>query len=221
VRGVHRAIQRSTTVRNTQSLRKLETRLIELETDPDLQLLLLALLDNWRFGTTLSTSLPPYLCLLLQAQQRVGGHRLLEGWLVPEWGSLQQRFYTRIGSKQTGKRWLIAVIRKLWDTTWDLWDHRNQVLHEQELHLTQAMSRGLHRLVIETYTASRVRILPRKDAYLVKFPLVDLLKKEDEVKQAWLQGAQLALAAMSADSNSLRGMRQCLRRWLRRSAFGS
>ncbi len=109
-----------------QSLRKLETRLIKLETDPDLQLLLLALLDNWRFGTILSTSLPPYLCLLLQAQQRVGGHRLLEGWLVPEWGSLQQRFYTRIGSKQTGKRWLIAVIRKLWDTTWDLWDHQTK-----------------------------------------------------------------------------------------------
>jgi hypothetical protein len=29
-----------------------------------------------------------------------------------------------------GKRWLTAIIRKLWDTAWDLWDQRNHHLHK-------------------------------------------------------------------------------------------
>jgi hypothetical protein len=27
---------------------------------------------------------------------------------------------------------LTALIQKLWDVAWDMWDHRNRVLHDQE-----------------------------------------------------------------------------------------
>lgn len=26
---------------------------------------------------------------------------------------------------------MVALISKLWDKTWDLWDHRNGILHDQ------------------------------------------------------------------------------------------
>jgi len=120
-------------------------------TDPDLQALLLLLLDNWRFDRTLSADLPPYLKDLAQKQALLSGNRLLEGWLRPDWQWYQQRYYCRIWSKRNGRRWLVAVIQKLWDTAWDLWDHRNNVLHEQDSTLTVAMSNVIQREVIYTY----------------------------------------------------------------------
>jgi hypothetical protein len=41
-----------------------------------------------------------------------------------------------------GKRWAIALIQKLWDTAWDLWEQRNGILHEQEKIVSRFM--GIH-----------------------------------------------------------------------------
>jgi hypothetical protein len=34
------------------------------------------------------------------------------------------------GSRRSGLRWLTALIQKLWDIAWDMWDNRNRVLHD-------------------------------------------------------------------------------------------
>ncbi len=31
-----------------------------------------------------------------------------------------------------GWRWAEALIKKLWEVSWDQWEHRNVVLHEEE-----------------------------------------------------------------------------------------
>ncbi len=96
-----------------------------------------------------------------------------------------------------------------------MWDHRNKVLHEQDSTLTAVMRNALQREVIYTYNTLQEQLLPRKDTYLVKLPLADLLCKDDSVKQAWLHGAKLALLRPSA--GYLNGMRNCMRQWLGRS----
>jgi len=53
----------------------------------------------------------------------------LEGWLHKDWESIQQKYYKLIQSRQTSKRWMAAVITKLWEIAWDLWEHRNDVMH--------------------------------------------------------------------------------------------
>jgi hypothetical protein len=45
---------------------------------------------------------------------------------------VQHRYYEFLDSRRTGLRWLTALIQKLWDVAWDMWDHRNRVLHDQE-----------------------------------------------------------------------------------------
>jgi len=40
-------------------------------------------------------------------------------------------------SRKTGKRWLTALIQKMWKVAWDLWEHRNGVRHEQENFITE------------------------------------------------------------------------------------
>ena len=52
----------------------------------------------------------------------------------PFWKDVQflvgkRRFYSWIGSRRTGARWLSQVICKAWDVTMDQWEHRNGILH--------------------------------------------------------------------------------------------
>jgi hypothetical protein len=67
---------------------------------------------------------------------------LLEGWASFEWSIAQQEYYKLIGSLKSGKRWMIALIKKLWLIAWDMWEHRNGILHEKEN--TQVMTQERH-----------------------------------------------------------------------------
>jgi hypothetical protein len=41
------------------------------------------------------------------------------------------KHYINIGERKTGKRWISSLIKKLWEIAWDLWEHRNGVLHDK------------------------------------------------------------------------------------------
>ena len=41
----------------------------------------------------------------------------------------QNDCYRTQDSKKTGLRWTVALIHKLMATAWDMWEHRNAVLH--------------------------------------------------------------------------------------------
>ena len=49
----------------------------------------------------------------------------MEGLAAPHWLLAQQRYYRRIGSKHTGNRWLLALLKLLNNMAWDQWEHRN------------------------------------------------------------------------------------------------
>ena len=55
------------------------------------------------------------------------------GCLSVEWAKAQHAYYQWINIRRTGKRWAIALIKKLWEISWDLWDDRNDVLHKTPL----------------------------------------------------------------------------------------
>ncbi len=53
-----------------------------------------------------------------------------QGFVTKDWADSQNSYYCTILALRTGKRWLIELIKKLWATAWDQWEHRNAVLHE-------------------------------------------------------------------------------------------
>jgi hypothetical protein len=89
-------------------------------------------LQSWRDGTTPTYSASSLIQDLQHRQTRIGWHGFFEGWLVPEWTEVQQAYYKTIKSLRTGKRWTVALIKKMWEIMWDLWEHRNGVLHEKD-----------------------------------------------------------------------------------------
>jgi hypothetical protein len=75
------------------------------------------------------------LCALpavVQKQDAIGWQSFLEGRPSVGWSEVQHRYYEFLDGRRTGLRWLTALIQKLWDVAWDMWDHRNRVLHDQE-----------------------------------------------------------------------------------------
>jgi hypothetical protein len=112
-----------------QSLSELECWMSQVQTDPDVQHAILSHLQSWRENN--GEPLPTNFLLdeALSSQECLGWQRFFEGWISVEWSSAQQAYYTLMKSRRTGKRWVISLIKKLWDIAWDLWEHRNGILH--------------------------------------------------------------------------------------------
>jgi hypothetical protein len=130
----------------------------------------------------------------------------------------QQAYYCLIKSKRSGKRWTVELIKKMWAIAWDLWDHRNGILHEeQNLVLTIELGH-INKKIIDAYTSLRLCLLPAHDRHLISLKLPWLLKKDKVFKEVWLCHATLALALGECGSQLgqyLSGMRNCMKRFLR------
>jgi hypothetical protein len=65
-------------------------------------------------------------------QNAVGWQAFIEGCPTKGWRESQQQYNEYLRSRKTGLRWLSALIRKLWQVAWDMWEHRNSILHDKE-----------------------------------------------------------------------------------------
>lgn len=87
-------------------------------------------------------------------------------------------FYTSIESYRTGKRWTLALIKKMWGIAWDLWEHRNGILHETQNVISSAALHQLHRNISDTFGNLQLLALPLNDRHLISTPLSRLLKTD-------------------------------------------
>ena len=82
----------------------------------------------WRENTTVPNSLyiPPELRELISAQSTLGWTAFHFGRVAIQW----QYCTTSTDKYNNPKRWVYALIQKLCLTVWNMWDHRNTVLHD-------------------------------------------------------------------------------------------
>jgi hypothetical protein len=74
----------------------------------------------------------PSSCLAFWNDSALWNPTFLEGGLAFDWQFAQQRYFKSLRSMQSGRRWVSALIHKLWTVDWDQWEHRNSVLHERD-----------------------------------------------------------------------------------------
>jgi hypothetical protein len=142
-----------------KSVASLDSLLRKLDTDPTLHHLLLIYLKSWWSGEGVTYVPPKEFQDLIDAQNRISWHRFFEGWLSVQWTQHQQHFYNIIKSSCTGQRWAMAIMQKLWDTTWDLWEHYNGALHKKENLITQTIDTQLNAKVYRVYNQLHSRTL--------------------------------------------------------------
>jgi hypothetical protein len=129
----------------------LESAMRQLDTDPTLAHVISSYLKSWSSDSGIQYSAPREFQMLILAQSGVGWRQFFKGWWVMHWASLQYRYYTIIKSTRTGNRWVSAIIQKLWNIAWDLWEHWNGILHKNENQVTRSMTLQLNSRVSQVY----------------------------------------------------------------------
>jgi len=171
----------------------LESLMRQLGTDPTLVHIIVIYLKGWWDGSDITYAAPREFQELLKAQSRLGWGRFFEGWFVKQWAVYQQRYYELIKASRTGRRWVSAIIQKLWNTAWDMWEHCNGVLHDKENLVTRFMVIQLNNRVSRVYNDLSSRVLRHSDRHLVHLSLYKLLRRDNNYKVTWLSVAEPAL----------------------------
>jgi len=66
--------------------------------------------------------------LLEQLQSAIGWERLVDVWLSEAWQEHQEQFWCNVRTWHSSKRWTMALIKKLWNIVWDMWEQHNDAL---------------------------------------------------------------------------------------------
>jgi hypothetical protein len=88
-------------------------------------------LNGWQTGRDTQFNVRTAAGQLGILQTEMGWQHCFEGRLHHQWREHMTTHYTNIGERKSGKQWISALIRKMWEIAWDLWEQRNGVLHDK------------------------------------------------------------------------------------------
>ena len=192
-----------------ESLQELQAWLDDYPTAPELSLLLISNLRSWLTDQP-HPKAPQGLAQLSEAQMNASWEALVEGRPVLGWAQYQQNFLTQLGSKCSGKRWLVAVLKKLLDIAWDLWDQRNGIPHKQKGSATHSILRDEIRAQFDL----GIYNLPSEVQNFFKPGIDSVLQEHPAQLTALLHRTK---GARNLSANSFQAERTLLRNWLSKS----
>jgi hypothetical protein len=189
------------------------------QTCPDILRIISARMSAWAYGTRSypQRSTHPRIQEALQDQDEIGWTNFLEGCVASEWTSVQDQYYKSISSRKSGRQWTIALIKKLFDVAWDLWEHCNGFAHGLE-HVEE------HYEMHEVDDEIRYQFgmgpagLPPQYHYLFSGLCQDLLAKSISNRIRWanlVNSARLLGQSVRAkESSKMAASRRCMMNWL-------
>ena len=202
---------------------KLELHLEKIQTPPILMNTIIQQLQRWRN--------PNYRMMgeqddtVIVKQQSIGWQNLLFGRLAPIW---THRHADHIPSENQhkSKRWTIQLIKKLWDVSWDLWEHRNGIQHSED-HPWRIIEKQTLAAAIREQFRIGITTLARRDHSKLQGRPEDVLQFPFEQQQLWLNSilaarAHFAHAQRNNDGSETQHpdvatMRSSIHDWLHRS----
>ena len=198
------------------AIKDLEPWLTALPTSTAMAAGICAKLRQWHSPypfVPVNSSLPADLRPLFCDQDNFGWDCFIYGFWSDQWSAVQQAYLLSLQSKLTVKRWSSAIILKLWQIAWDMWDHRNAMLHDSE---QGRLVVSIHRDISLLYTAGCTH-LPRDLHPLFTITLPQLLDSPLGNKQMWLARVRTATERLNRRPlmrSAYYGERVGLRRWL-------
>jgi len=201
-----------------KALLKLEEWMDEADTDPMVTKHILTMLQTWSATGRDITEGPSFTVRgrALSAQTAIGGWNTILGRVSSQLEAVQDQHYRRQGKRNTGFRWTVAIIKKLQDISWDMWDHRNGILHNDptrhhKLTELEAANSG----IADAWRRGPTGLLAR-DRFLFRDQNT-LMAKPLEKKIQWLTAVSLARQAAREASSveaAYEQERQGLATWL-------
>jgi len=180
-----------------KSVQLLSDWMVENSTMPALRETIIYHLHAWSNQTP--TPHPPKdtsrrLLQALADQSSIGWSNFMLGRHAKHFADIQQRHFESLGKQNTGLRWASALILKTYDVAWDMWQHRNSVLHNKPNSLfhrdqLQVLDSTIH----FEFNKGPLDLLPG-DRFLLRSKTATLSKTLTD-KQLWVSTITLARAA--------------------------
>ena len=200
----------------TKGLHDLSTWMETAQTDPEIQSAIITNLTQCLNGQppTPITETSQGVHAAIDIQNDIGWENFFEGCIAKEWEYTQIVYYEWCRSKKSGRRWTTALIQKLWDIAWDLWEYRNGIVHSSE------NAEILHNMA-ETNGAIRTQYLrgphglAQHDHSLFRESIEDILSASILYRQKWLKRVETARdRAARRHITTYSQERHALRAWL-------
>jgi hypothetical protein len=193
-----------------KSMETLKQWLLLNKTHPEIASLIINHLQAWRRDDGFPQVKIPWAKPAFEAQTGIGWKNFFEGMMSQEWQEVQKFYFTRIGSKRSPKRWTSALIRKLWQIAWDLWEHRNGFVHEREAGL---VSEQINRHIQEEFQKG-FQDLDTNTKILFHARAGAICKKPLEIRLQWLKRVQTARAIKQELPQAYANERRIMAAWL-------
>jgi hypothetical protein len=171
-----------------RSITDLERWMISNLGHPELCELIILALQKWhnqeRFPLTYDI-LEPQLKDAWTKQRRLGWTSFIEGYRAKEWRLCQHNYLHQIKSQRSSLLWTSRVQRKIWLIAWDMWEHRNNFLHNDGKTMHSIEMTALNEEIgLEWNTG--IEQLPPKYAYLFHGTLQQRLEDKIKHKLMWI-----------------------------------
>lgn len=169
-----------------ESIKTIETALEKLQTDPAIGRIILLHIQAWRKDMVVRVDEGERrMCDAVAEQNIIGWRNLMEGLWSKKWRRLQQRYYNKIESRKTGKKWMETISRTIRLAAFKQWDHRNTVKHWKERPRHKEAEQELDR-EITAELMKGPQNLPTIDRKQFKYGCIQLLQKPVRFKQTWV-----------------------------------
>jgi len=128
----------------------------------------------------------------LAAQERLGKQYMWDGWLSTEWRQQQDQIWQQIRSRKSSRWWTSEIIKKLWNIAWDMWEQRNDALHESEQNREAILGRDTNNKIKQAYAIGMGQ-LARTDFGLMANTLEHHLGQPHHTQKLWLESIAAAI----------------------------
>jgi len=115
---------------------------------------------------------------------------VLEGAISKKWRAQQAAHWKTYKSRKSSKHWTTEFLKRLMNTAWDMWQHRNRELHEEPDNRALILEQVLNNKVTKLYQLGPGAFIT--GATLMKCSLPDLLQLPQAYKVHWLESATIA-----------------------------
>jgi hypothetical protein len=183
-------------------------------THPEMIRVIIESLNRWRTEDNVPVLTHiPWLQGLIDKQKACGWQNFFEGLVLKDWRAVMENYLRKTRSKKSSKRWITALIRKLWQVAWDLWEHRNGYLHEKDNNL---ISEQVNKGIQEQFNLGYFELDQQTQALFLK-GLAALLRKPLDVRQQWLRRVKVA-RSRSQTQSGFATERRMMAQWLQKKA---
>jgi hypothetical protein len=196
-----------------KSLSNLKDWMLQHDTHPEVARVIIEGLRAWRSDKeSIKYSTVEWVNELVMQQNQMGWRNFFEGMLSTNWQLAQNAYFQQIGSRKSSKRWATAIIRKMWQIAWDLWEHRNGFLHDKN---TGIHSQTINKL-IQLEFQKGWSTLDRETRALFRPGNELISQKPLEVREQWVKRVQAArLKSETAIHTAFHAERAFMSAWLK------